>query len=374
LNSKLHILFLAGWYPSRVLPNNGDFIQRHAEAVNTIHEVSLLHIISDVNCKKKTEYDFKKINGIDTHICYIKPTKNPLTKSIRFFKAFKKMLQKIGDFDVVHLNVLFPFGFFALYLKWFKNKNFIITEHWTDYHQPLVENISSTEIFISKIITKNAKYICTVSEDLKKSMLKLGLSGNYHVVPNVVDVNLFKPKDYTNEVFTILHVSNMLNAHKNVSGIINTIKKLTEKTKNIKLILIGQNAVQYKELVISLNLTNYIEFINHIPQTKLVNYMQKADVFVLFSNYENLPCVILESFSCGTPVISTRVGGISEFFPVDFGHLINVNDENELLKKLSDISAKPIKKALTMHQYVEQNFSPKVIAEQFSILYYKALK
>ena len=40
--------------------------------------------------------------------------------------------------------------------------------------------------------------------------------------------------------------------------------------------------------------------------------MQQADCFVLFSNIENLPLVIIESMACGLPIITTDVGGISE--------------------------------------------------------------
>ena len=46
LKKKLHILFLCGWYPSSILPQNGDFIMRHAKAVSNKHKVSVLHIIS----------------------------------------------------------------------------------------------------------------------------------------------------------------------------------------------------------------------------------------------------------------------------------------------------------------------------------------
>ena len=46
MKENLHILFLCGWYPSKVLPKNGDFIKRHAEAVSSQHVVSILHIVS----------------------------------------------------------------------------------------------------------------------------------------------------------------------------------------------------------------------------------------------------------------------------------------------------------------------------------------
>ena len=136
LNKQLHILFLCGWYPSRVLPTNGDFIQRHAEAVAMKHKVTVLHIITDENLAIKKEIEFAKINNIETYIGYVKKTKNPFLKWKRFISIFIELSSKISDFDVIHVNTLFPFGLFALYLKLTKNSPYIISEHWTGYHFP----------------------------------------------------------------------------------------------------------------------------------------------------------------------------------------------------------------------------------------------
>ena len=62
LKKKLHILFLCGWYPSSVLPQNGDFIMRHAEAVSSKHKVSVLHIISKPGMTK-TSVEIEKYEG-----------------------------------------------------------------------------------------------------------------------------------------------------------------------------------------------------------------------------------------------------------------------------------------------------------------------
>ena len=37
--------------------------------------------------------------------------------------------------------------------------------------------------------------------------------------------------------------------------------------------------------------------------------MQNANAFVLFSNIENLPLVLIEAMSTGMPIITTNVGG-----------------------------------------------------------------
>ena len=41
-------------------------------------------------------------------------------------------------------------------------------------------------------------------------------------------------------------------------------------------------------------------------------YCSKADLFMLPSNYEGLPMVIIEAMSFGKPVVASNVGGISE--------------------------------------------------------------
>lgn len=374
MNKKLHILFLNSWYPSRVLPINGDFIQRHAEAVSLKHQVTSIHIITDPNSKQSIEIVKKEINGINTIIGYLKQTQNPILKGYLFFRAYKNILREIGHIDLVHLNVLYPFGIFALHLKWFRKKPFIISEHWTGYHFPLSKKIEFFQKYISKVITKNAKYICPVSNDLGSSMQKFGLKGNYQRVPNVVNTDLFIPSKKKSLGFKILHISNMNDAHKNIFGILKAISQLYHIVSNFEVFFIGSNSSQYRSMVSQLNINpKIITFIDRIEQKELVNYFHKSDVFVLFSNYENLPCVILESFSAGTPVITTNVGGIEEYFPTDFGYLIEKKNEKELLDKLIEIYNNPISNAEKMHRYAVANFSKKTIAKDFSNLYYQSL-
>jgi glycosyltransferase involved in cell wall biosynthesis len=340
LNSKLHVLFICGWYPSRISPTNGDFIERHAKAVSLKHRVTVIHVVTDKSLRTNIEIISKQENHITTHIAYLKSTNNPLKKIALFGKAFLVILKKTNSFDIVHLNEIYPFGIFSLYLKWFKNKRFIISEHFTGYHQPQAKELTFSQKFISKIITKNAAFICPVSNNLRDAMLALNLKGNYFRVPNVVNTSLFFPSENNNQTFTITHISNMLNKHKNVEGFLRVIKKLESKIANFKVQLIGENSIQYKTFVEKIKIDiDKIEFIDHMPHKKIASYLQSSNLFVLFSNYENLPCVILESFACGVPVIASNVGGISEFFPKEFGFLVPPKDESDLLHKI-----------LTMHQ------------------------
>lgn len=376
MNKKLHILFLCGWYPSKILPNNGNFIKRHAEAVSLKHNVSVLHIISDKNCSKSINIETKEINGVKTHIGYVKETKNLILKLFRFWKVYFILLKKIKPFNIVHLNEIFPFGLFALHLKFFKKKSYIISEHWTDYKYPLSNKISFLEKILSKLIVKKASFVCPVSKSLQKDMETFGLKGNYKIVPNIIDVSVFVTSKKKEKNYTIIHVSNLYNNQKNIVGMLNVAKKLESKIKNFTWKFIGGNKEEYATLIKKLNFTSAkIEFINYVAHKNLVAHLQNSNLCVSFSNYETFGIVMVEALSCGIPVISTNTGILNELKPTDFFRIIPVKDEEKLQDEI--IYFYDNKTALTskekMRDYINTRFSNRSVCEEFTTLYKKTL-
>lgn len=344
-------------------------------AVAKKHKVTVFHIVSDSNSEKKLEITHKVNKGLHTYIAYVKSTNNPFAKAYYFWLAFRELLQKESQFDMVHLNTLYPFGIFCLYLKWFKKLPFIISEHWTGY-----VTFSKFTFFrkrLTKLILKNSERFCPVSSDLRNNVFtKFKVAVASTIVPNVVDTNSFTPVHQASHQFTILHISNMKDSHKNVSGILRTIQEFAKLEKNFTFILMGENSHRYQEKATELGIENHIEFMNHMPHSEVPKIMNKANVFMLFSNYENLPCVILESFSCGVPVITTDVGGIKEFFPENFGKLIGVRDEQQLLDAIIHYRKQHMTQAQKskMHEYVKENFSLEKVCDAFDNIYQEILQ
>lgn len=372
-SKKLHILFLCSWYPSKASPTNGDFIQRHAEAVAMLHKVSVL-FITTLPGIKNVQYESTEKDNLTTHIVYIPHQKFGIMKWVFYFKYFFNLLKKIGQFDIVHLNRLYPFGVFALYLKFIRRKKYIISEHWSGYQYPNNLHIHFFEKIISKFITENAAYVCPVTNHLAKEMQKFGLKGNYSPVPNVVDTDLFLPVTHHNTHPVFIHISSLSDEIKNISGILNTFGQLKKILPQFTLYLIGGNKDNYQTLLNSLNFEPHqVIFLEHLPHQEMVKYLQHSDLFVLFSRYENLPCVILESFSCGVPVISTDVGGIKEYFPDGFGKLIPVNDQDALVEELLHFQKKKWADKNEMHSFAEKHFSKNAIANSFHALYLKTI-
>lgn len=376
MKQKLSVLFICGWYPSRVLPNNGDFIQRHAEAVSLKHTVTVIHIITDKNNKKDIDYTSQEINGIKTHIAYLKHSRNPLKKTILFFKAFKVLIQKSGTFDIVHLNEIFPFGIFSLYLKWFKKKPYIITEHFTNYLSISKPKGVFFQKVISKYIVKKAHIICTVTDYMSKNMQNIGFKGNYITVPNVVDTDLFFPMKKEVLFLKLLHISNLDNDQKNIDGMLRVAKFLDEKLTYFEWDFIGNNGNKYKKHVNDLDLKNgKITFSEHQTHSEIVAHLQKATVCVSFSNYETFGIVITEAIACGTPVIATNTGIASDFNELDFCKVIPIKNEQLLFETIlnhetifANIDTEK------MYSFVKQKFSKEVICKKFTNLYYKTLK
>jgi glycosyltransferase involved in cell wall biosynthesis len=168
----------------------------------------------------------------------------------------------------------------------------------------------------------------------------------------------------------------MLEMQKNISGMLNVVKRLQDEDYEFEMLMVGGGAEKYRSKANSLGIQeDTLKLKNQVEHSALIQYFQEADVFVLFSEDENLPCVILESFACGTPVISTDVGGLPEYFPSNFGRLIPRGDEDALYKAIKETKLDDsIASADEMHDYAQKNFSPESIATQFSDIYYKSLK
>ena len=62
IHKRHKILFISSWFPNKLEPTNGNFVQRHAEAVSLLHDVEVLHAIGYFNEKEKFVFDDQVIN------------------------------------------------------------------------------------------------------------------------------------------------------------------------------------------------------------------------------------------------------------------------------------------------------------------------
>lgn len=370
----MKILFLSSWFPNKLEPTNGNFVQRHAEAVAMMHDVEILHTIGNFDQTEIFIFDEKVINEIRTLIIYYKNSKNPIQNFVRRMKAYQLGFEKMQKPDLVHANVLHNNMLFAVYLKKKYKIPFVVTEHWTSLRKINHHSTSKVIKLIAKYIGNQASEILPVSNDLKISLEYLGIKSPMKVVPNVVDTQLFEPVDSTHGDFTFVHISNLI-PRKNADKIVNVATRLLKEGYRLRLKIGGDgDTKQLREIVKKEGFEEQIEIFDTLSLTQVSEKLKTSDCFILLSDDENQPCVIAESFASGIKVISTNVGGVSEFFPEDFGILLEKPDEFLLENAMKTLLKDNVANKKNISDYAGKTFSKSAIAEQYSEVYKSILK
>lgn len=372
---KKNILFLSSWFPSKKNNFDGDFVERHAKSVALLHNVIVVYVsnldgISDV-FREEEEKDNLKIIRV-----YF-PNKSRLQNQYQKFNLYIKEINRLSKIDLIHVNVTFPVGFVALYFKLIKKIPYVITEHWTGYLPQDPAHISFNKLYVTKQIVKNASFLLPVSESLGNAMKVLGLNCKTKIIRNVIDFELFNIQDLrVDKVVKFLHISNLV-YQKNIEGIIRVSDKLWRNGYDFELHIGGNGDLTFLE-----NYRKTTEFadklflFDSLTQNEVAGKMNQSNAFVLFSRFENQPCVQIESFACGLPVIASDVGGINEVFPEGFGKIIESENEEQLYITMKDFIEKKmqLKSPSEINEYAKKHFSMKKIAEQFDEIYTEVLK
>ncbi|VAW28887.1 hypothetical protein MNBD_BACTEROID07-2101 [hydrothermal vent metagenome] len=392
----LHILNLARWYPNRTDPMPGLFIQRHAEAVARYAKVALVyaHGVEAKDAIPLYEVDYEEKTGVRTARVYYRlprlhvPLISPLVGLWRFFRANIKGIKRVklpGErFDVLHVHVLTRLGILALFYKWLHGTPFVITEHWTRYLDSRKEFRGFLRKLLTRMVVRQAAVVTTVSDNLTRAMTNHRLqNSNYRVIYNVVDTAFFEAAKKTalrSETGRkeLVHVSCFTDVHKNISGLLRVVKKLSEKRDDFHLTLVGEgeDLEKMKNYARTLEIPeNTLVFTGLLEGKILAETMAKADALVIFSNYENMPVVINESFALGVPVFSTDVGGIAEMVNDSNGRLVPKGDENALLVVLNDfLDGKISFQKEQIQAFAEKHFSMEAVGRVLLEIYNEAAK
>ena len=110
---------------------------------------------------------------------------------------------------------------------------------------------------------------------------------------------------------------------------------------------------------------------------ELAPVYRQADVFVMTSEYEGTPNVLLEAMASGLPVVATNVGGVPEIIRHgQNGFLVDGDDDEGLCAALERLSREPqlrFSMGQQGHAYVQANHSMDRLPAMLSALYELAL-
>ncbi len=280
---------------------------------------------------------------------------------------FLSALRLAGKSDLLHAYWT-PSGLVALMVKGIRNVPVVVTLWGSDIY------FARTPLFagIFKWLMRKADAIVCESDSFRNQLIQLGIpTKKISVIANGIDFEAFKPSDKTTarrrlnlpQDKTIIINVGGLSPVKDQKILIEAASQIIANKPDLLLVLVGEGETrkELEALVQSKGLQEQVHFTGFQKVTKIPDWLNSADIFVLTSVSEGNPNIILEAMSSGLPIIATAVGGIPEMIrDGEEGLLIPPRSPEALAEKLNTLLGDPeLQKKLSQNalKTVQSNYA-----------------
>ena len=237
-----------------------------------------------------------------------------------FLQEFKNELEEFVDlksFDLIHAHYWLS-GLVAKEISNELNIPFIFTSHSLGV---FLDGYNKERVDCEKIVMTSSNLVTASS--VFETML---IADSYKVDENKikkitpgVDREIFSPDLSIKKENVFLSIGRI----QEQKGQLQTLEFLNnfKKTENdFKCIFIGgpsgkhgnEYLKELKETVENFNLDTHVEFMNNLPQTKIVDLLNKAKLLIHTSQFETFGLVAIEANAMGVPVLTDNNGSLIE--------------------------------------------------------------
>lgn len=212
-----------------------------------------------------------------------------------------------------------------------------------------------------------------------RNAVKLGVpSAHCHFLPNVVDTARFVSLDRSQrDVVTLLAVGRLV-PQKRMDRFLRVLAGVRAGSPvPVRGIIAGTGELketleaQAQELKL---LPEGVEFLGSVSD--LIPVYQRADLFVLTSDWEGTPNVVLEASASGLPVMATRAGGTGDVVHDGLtGLMFGSNDEAGMIRAILNLVGDGRQRFVmgtAARQFVEAQHSVRELPKFLSALYERA--
>jgi glycosyltransferase involved in cell wall biosynthesis len=330
----LRVLVTPAWYPWPDRPLFGVFAREQAHAVARVADVAILTWRHDPTLKLSFRVEESEEDGLATF-----RVRSAAGFNLAGCHAALARLRRRGwRPDVIHAHEYIA-GRAALSLGKVARAPVVVSEHYSGF---ALGTLSERERRRARWAFEHASVVCPVSRNLAGHVRAVAPGATLEPVPNVVDTDVFVPTTRSGPSTRprLVNVGGLVEV-KGHRHLIAALAQLRRAGTNLRLDVVGDGPLrpELEGLARDLGVDDLVTFHGGKPRTAVAAALREADVFVLPSLWENLPCAALEAMSTGIPIVATRVGGVPEVVDRDQGILVAPGSSDALADGLLEMIA-----------------------------------
>jgi glycosyltransferase involved in cell wall biosynthesis len=314
--------------------------------------------------------------------------KNALYEFSRIFRdgwKFYKLLRK-NRFSLVQTTTSFSSlailrdSVFIIIARLFKCRVIVFFRGWDE---KFVSEIEKYALWLFKAIYFKADALIDLSKKNIERLKGWGYEKAIFLETTVVSKELIQDisEDYLQHKYnpanrqlnTLLYLAR-IETTKGIYEAIGSFRILQVKYPYLKLIIAGDG--REEELVkdfVARNSIDNITFIGFVEGYIKRKVFMEADVYLFPSYFEGMPTSVLEAMAFGLPVITTNVGGLSDFFVNGiFGFITEENQSEIMAEMIERLINDPIlagKISLNNVSYARNHFLSDVVVKRIESIY-----
>ena len=220
--------------------------------------------------------------------------------------------------------------------------------------------------------------VVAVSEPIARRLERRGVPGSrIRVIPNAFDSSAAavgreaarERLGIPREEFSIGWVGR-LSAEKGPDVFIDAIPLIAPPLPSVSMVGGGPDEQALHERSLRLGVANRIRWHGIVREAGAL--LTAFDLLVLSSRTEGVPIVLLEAAAAGTPIVTTRVGGVPSMFSDDEAILVPAEDPRALAAAIDAVRTQPAAaraRAERARRRLERDFAPRPWLERYEALY-----
>lgn len=288
-------------------------------------------------------------------------TSSRVLNELRYTQAAVQQVRQ-GSYDIVHAHTntaAFPLQVLRLIDKGAT----ILTVHGAQLDLSVTFTGSALDTVythIRRLILTRFTYDAVISVSSELAEVLAPSHKTVRFIPNGVDVSEFPdPAGYGDK--QILFVGR-LRPKKNPTDVIQAMQYVEEQHPDAILHIVGEGPLHetVTAAVDEFDVAENVVIHGFVDEDTLQQLYQQCSVFVLPSDWEGHPLVLLEAWASGQVVVGTEVEGIREFIAEGYGETVPLNDPQSLGESLTRLLASPSKletRGRTARNFVAEEYS-----------------